>query len=536
MGKTRKVRVYKKGGNKPCFECGGNVFQQGGPPPEQMMQQPGQEQMMQGQPPQQQPQQPQMNPEELMQQIAQALQQGATPEEIVQGLVQEMGMPQDQAVQMVTQVIETLKSQQQQQQQPQMEQGPPMEQPPMEHGGNVFKEHPTDENNFQLRKDHISKILKSNVDDFEYDDMIKQADELMEMSYPQFKLGGEKWMQKAAKSMKKRGTIGSFKEHCGGKVTLDCIKKGLRSRNPKIRKKAGFAKASWKMAGKMQMGGLSKFQVAGQPSWKVPLPPQIYQTVTPEDNLYGNIDDDQLSIIAQYAKDKGVDVEDVQYTPQRENIKKRLFRPNQMNIDYSLNVKGQGLDDVKAQAHKDFGHMNKDMFDDWDDDSYKKYAEQAGLDYTPSEQGQMTALRNKKQERQNRKDSGVGAFERNFGRKMDGLDIANAATATTGAIAGWAQNDEQNRQRMNTAFASIPGGAGNPIDVDHQGKSGDRGDYMDEGQFRPDELGPDAYSMKNDASYFAAQKGGNIGDVTYMTDEELKKFIEGGGQVEILDY
>ena len=47
MGKTRKVRVYKKGGNKPCFECGGNVFQQGGPPPEQMMQQPGQEQMMQ---------------------------------------------------------------------------------------------------------------------------------------------------------------------------------------------------------------------------------------------------------------------------------------------------------------------------------------------------------------------------------------------------------------------------------------------------------------------------------------------------------
>ena len=37
MGKTRKVRVYKKGGNKPCFECGGNVFQQGGPCFEQMM-------------------------------------------------------------------------------------------------------------------------------------------------------------------------------------------------------------------------------------------------------------------------------------------------------------------------------------------------------------------------------------------------------------------------------------------------------------------------------------------------------------------
>jgi hypothetical protein len=411
-----------------------------------------------------------------------------------------------------------------------------MQQPPMEDGGNVFKEHPTDENNFQIRKDNISQILKSNSDDFEYDDMIKQADELMQMSYPQFKLGGEKWMQKARKSMKKRGTIGSFREHCGGRVTLDCIKKGLRSRNPKTRRKAGFAKASWKIAGKMQMGGLPKFiGGGGQPSWKVPLNPQIYQTITPEDNLYGNIDDDQLGIITGYAKEQGVDVEDVTWTPGKESVKKRLFRPNQMNIDYSVGTK-TSMDDIKSAVKDDFGIMGQDIFDDWSDDDYTKYAKQIGIDQTNVEQGQMTAYRNKRKERQNRKDSGVGAFERNFGRKMDGLDIANAATATTGAIANWAQNDEQNRQRMNTAFASIPGGAGNPIDVDHQGRSGDRGDYTDEGKFRPDELGPDAYSMKNDATYFAAQKGGNVGDVTFMTDEELKKFIEGGGQVEILDY
>lgn len=60
----------------------------------------------------------------------------------------------------------------------------------------------------------------------------------------------KKFLQKARASMKRRGTIGSFTKYCGGKVTEECIRRGLRSKNPKIRKKAAFAKAARKIARK----------------------------------------------------------------------------------------------------------------------------------------------------------------------------------------------------------------------------------------------------------------------------------------------
>ena len=52
----------------------------------------------------------------------------------------------------------------------------------------------------------------------------------------------EKFIQKAQKDIEKRGTEGSFKEYCGGEVTLDCINKALKSNDPSIVKKANYAK------------------------------------------------------------------------------------------------------------------------------------------------------------------------------------------------------------------------------------------------------------------------------------------------------
>jgi len=69
-----------------------------------------------------------------------------------------------------------------------------------------------------------------------------------------FKLGGktytdrsnldeaEKFIQKAVKKMEKKGTEGSFKEYCGGEVTKSCIDKAMKSGDPKLVKKANFAK------------------------------------------------------------------------------------------------------------------------------------------------------------------------------------------------------------------------------------------------------------------------------------------------------
>jgi len=122
---------------------------------------------------------------------------------------------------------------------------------------------------YDVKKNKFIDIINKNVDlneiDEEYKSLIEDADVLEGMPYPMAKKGGQQWMQRASKSMKKRGTVGSFAKYCGGKVTLDCIRKGLKSKSKSIRKKAAFAKASWKVAGKMQMGGnLPMYQNTGQ--------------------------------------------------------------------------------------------------------------------------------------------------------------------------------------------------------------------------------------------------------------------------------
>lgn len=52
----------------------------------------------------------------------------------------------------------------------------------------------------------------------------------------------EKFIQKAVSKMDKKGTEGSFKKYCGGEVTMACIKKAMNSGDPKLVKKANFAK------------------------------------------------------------------------------------------------------------------------------------------------------------------------------------------------------------------------------------------------------------------------------------------------------
>lgn len=57
----------------------------------------------------------------------------------------------------------------------------------------------------------------------------------------------KKWIQPSVKRMERKGTVGSFTRWCKdqgfGGVTLACIRKGLNSKDPGIRKKAAWAKA-----------------------------------------------------------------------------------------------------------------------------------------------------------------------------------------------------------------------------------------------------------------------------------------------------
>tara|TARA_R110002110_G_scaffold101636_4_gene258096 strand:- start:8814 stop:11771 length:2958 start_codon:yes stop_codon:yes gene_type:complete len=166
MSKTRKVRVYKKGGSSAGYQQkrGVNIFQQGGPQ-EQMMQQPGQEQMMQGQ-----PQQPQMSEEEaqqqqqqqeIMMQVAQLLQQGEKPEKIIKTLVKELELEEAQAIQIVQQTVEmmTQQSQQSQQMDPSMQQQQPMME---EGGGNAFMPNEEEKNYFEQKSaDFVGLVNKT---------------------------------------------------------------------------------------------------------------------------------------------------------------------------------------------------------------------------------------------------------------------------------------------------------------------------------------------------------------------------------------
>ena len=54
----------------------------------------------------------------------------------------------------------------------------------------------------------------------------------------------------------KKKNRGKFTEYCGGKVTEECIAKGKKSKDPKIRKRATFASNSRRW--KHENGGILK--------------------------------------------------------------------------------------------------------------------------------------------------------------------------------------------------------------------------------------------------------------------------------------
>ena len=81
-------------------------------------------------------------------------------------------------------------------------------------------------------------------------------------------MANKRFLKDARKKMERRGTVGAFKEYCGGSVTNDCIERGLNSNNPLTRKRAQFAKN----VRRMQEGGpMQPMQpIQAQPALQVP--------------------------------------------------------------------------------------------------------------------------------------------------------------------------------------------------------------------------------------------------------------------------
>ena len=67
------------------------------------------------------------------------------------------------------------------------------------------------------------------------------------ISYVSYNKRGNKLLPKNKKGNKihiKKENRGKFTDYCGGKVTNECIQRGLHSKDPKIRKRANFARNS----------------------------------------------------------------------------------------------------------------------------------------------------------------------------------------------------------------------------------------------------------------------------------------------------
>lgn len=136
--------------------------------------------------------------------------------------------------------------------------------------------------------------------------------------YPSFKKGGNIHIKK-----KNRG---KFTEYCGGKVTEECIDKGKKSSDSKIRKRATFAANARKW--KHENGGILKYQNPAEPL------PQVLKTVaTFPDWLRGTW--------SYLSGNKDSKLLESQYRPTKEtNPNTKYYYRDGLNTDVIKNILG----------------------------------------------------------------------------------------------------------------------------------------------------------------------------------------------------
>lgn len=187
------------------------------------------------------------------------------------------------------------------------------------------------------------------------------------------------WIQKAVKKMKKKGTAGSFRKYCGGKVTMDCIKKAKNSPNESIRKKAVFAENMMRAQRKAEGGEiLSSLGLLSKMSSDMVRP--LSDTDTAEKNkgvlqqlmlTGGNPVEDAIDKVMMKAKNKSLKVQDVDdlfgYLERaidiaKENNPNAEFIPQVENALNNLKQSYFGF--KKGLDQKDFIDLRKDTMQD----------------------------------------------------------------------------------------------------------------------------------------------------------------------------
>lgn len=117
------------------------------------------------------------------------------------------------------------------------------------------------------------KTMQQNIQNFQTDGPIADSIDILNYAsdgLPEFKKSGskKKWIQGAVKQMKNKGTVGAFTQYCGGKVTAECIERGLNSPDKTVQKRARFAKAMRNLEAGGEVFDTYKTGGSKGPCWK----------------------------------------------------------------------------------------------------------------------------------------------------------------------------------------------------------------------------------------------------------------------------
>lgn len=311
----------------------------------------------------------------------------------------------------------------------------------------------------------------------------------------QIMAGGGDWIGKASDAMDKKGTKGTFTSYCGGKVTEECIKRGLASSNPTTRKRAAFAKAMHHIA-KKKTGG----DVPGQ-----------YEGL-------GYLQRHNADFINHVAQNFNIHSAN-QEIDTMEQLHQKMFG----GTHFQMGGANTPLGNIYSQTNMDQG-TPIDLAPNpiWNVDTPNMQ--------TPPNQYQPVMMDPNQLQGRPVTSALQPEKHKNWYMSTTPVQRANGILAGTSAIAGMleksqrAKQDELLRKRLGADSAFTP----------VSGNRGSRGDYdTNSGMFRPDMMVPTQFPGGAPTGYGngSYKSGGEY----YMSEQDIQRILDDGGEIEYID-
>jgi hypothetical protein len=308
--------------------------------------------------------------------------------------------------------------------------------------------------------------------------------------------GGGDWIGKASDKMEKKGTKGTFTSYCGGKVTEECIKRGLASSNPTTRKRAAFAKAMHHIAKKKAGGDV----------------PQQYEGLGYREKHNAEFINSIAQNFGMHTADKEID--------NMEELHRQMFG---------------------GQTHFQTGGANLPLGNIYSTTTTDPMGAQLDLPLNPAwnmpdpgvvNPNQVQTVEMDPNQLQGRPITSAMQAEqhKNWYLSMTGQQAANGILAGTSAIAGILESSQ--RRKQDQMLRQKQGADNSFLPLPASMRS--RGDYdTNSGMLRPDKMVPVQFpgGAPTGYGYSSYKSGGEY----YMNENDIAQILAGGGEIEYID-